>query len=253
MAIVKFKIFVINLDSSQDRLVSIAQQFDKLGLEFERVSAVRGSDLSKQEKSEIFDLDINLQKYHKILNDGEIGCYLSHVRCYEKIIAEQLDYALILEDDAILTEHINGYIKNIPMISNDWDYIKLSHGSKVKKVIDTVSIGDNLSLSTAKKIPSTNTGQFVSLSGAEKLMAHAFPIARTIDVEIQYWFENQLRCFVALPSPILNGDFGSEINQVSDRREAKKHRLKRWVQKIHFELELIHHRNNIPSLPKIKR
>jgi glycosyl transferase family 25 len=245
-----FNIFVINLDSSVDRIENMQAQCNELGLTFERVSAVRGKNLSSDEKAAVYNRAVNLAKYDKELNDGEIGCYMSHARCWEQIVAQNLDYALILEDDAILTPEIKGYIAKLADSSQEWDYIKLSYGRKPKSILNAIDLGDGLSLGQCIKLPSTTTGQLVSLAGAKKLLEHAFPIARPIDIDIQFWYEKSLRSFVVRPFPILNGDFGSEINQVTDRRQVDKRQFARIWQKVKFEINLFLKRGRLAALPK---
>ncbi|WP_412504006.1 glycosyltransferase family 25 protein [Shewanella indica] len=245
-----FKILVINLESSADRLVSMQEQCARLGLTFERVPAVRGSELLPEKKAEVYDIEANIRKYDRLLNDGEIGCYMSHVLCWEKVISDDLDFALILEDDAILTDDMPKYLDKLAESFREWDYIKLSHGSKQKKDVAAVDIGDSLMLGLCLKLPSTTTGQLVSRDGAKKLLQYAFPIARPIDMDIQYWYEKSLRCFVARPFPVLNGDFGSEINKVTDRRYVEKNRGRRIWQKLKHEIMLLVNRGNLPKFPK---
>ncbi|RTR38253.1 glycosyltransferase family 25 protein [Shewanella canadensis] len=246
----KFKIFVINLDTSLDRLASIQKSCDHLELRFQRVSAVLGSDLGKEEKAKVYNLRDNLRKYDKALNDGEIGCYLSHAECWTKIIEDELDYALVLEDDAILTDELPLYIEKLAASCHEWDYIRLSHGSKVKPVISSVDLGEGLFLQRALKLNSTTTGQFISFRGAEKLLSSAFPISRPVDIDIQHWYETSLRCFVVSPFPVLNHDFESEINQFSDRRDVKKRPIRRIWQKVKFEVLLVLNYFRLPKLPR---
>jgi glycosyl transferase family 25 len=245
-----FKIFVINLDSSVDRIESMQAQCNELGLVFERISAVRGKNLSSDEKAAVYNRAVNLAKYDKELNDGEIGCYMSHARCWEQIVAQDIDYALILEDDAILTPEIKGFIAKLADSTQEWDYIKLSHGRKPKNILNAIDLGDGLSLGQCIKLPSTTTGQLVSLAGANKLLEHAYPIARPIDIDIQFWYEKSLRSFVVRPFPILNGDFGSEINQVTDRRQVDRRQFARIWQKVKFEINLFLKRGRLGVLPK---
>ena len=219
-----FKIFVINLDGSEDRLNNINSQCLNLNLTFERISAVRGSDLSVEDKNQCYSIEKNKKKYYKLLSDAEIGCSLSHISSWQKIIDDNLDFALVLEDDAILEKSIVDYINQIKTLDiESWDYIKLSHGRKIKKTIDTLFFSNGLSLNTCEKLPSTTTGQFISHLGAKKLLKHVFPICRPIDIDIQHWYEKDIRPLVAIPFPIQNGDFGSDINAISpDRRKIKK-------------------------------
>ena len=245
----KFKIFVINLDTSIDRLNSMQAQCDRLGLLFERISAVRGCDLSESDKSKVYSLEQNLRKYDKVMNDGEIGCYLSHIKCWEKMIAEELDYVLVLEDDGILTDELPLFITKVAKSLEYWDYILLSHGSKIKPVIDSLDIGDGLWLQKTLKLNSTTTGQFISFKGAQKLVSSALPIARPVDMDIQHWFEKSLRCFVVSPFPVLSGVFSSDISSSGDRSDVQKRPFKRIWQKIKFEVMLLLNRNDLPDLP----
>jgi glycosyl transferase family 25 len=245
----KFKIFVINLDSSVNRLNSMQAQCDRLGLKFERVSAVRGSELSEDDKSKVYSLEQNLKKYDKVLNDGEIGCYLSHIKCWKKLIEEELDYALVLEDDGILTDELPLFITKLAKSFEHWDYILLSHGSKVKPVIESLNMGDGLWLQKTLKLNSTTTGQFISFQGAQKLVSSALPIARPVDMDIQHWFEKSLRCFVVSPFPVISGSFSSDINASGDRDIVQKRPFKRIWQKIKFEVMLLLNRSELPDLP----
>jgi glycosyl transferase family 25 len=218
-------------------------QCNELGLVFERISAVRGKNLSSDEKAAVYNRAVNLAKYDKELNDGEIGCYMSHARCWEQIVAQNLD-------DAILTPEIKGFIAKLADSTQEWDYIKLSHGRKPKNILNAIDLGDGLSLGQCIKLPSTTTGQLVSLAGANKLLEHAYPIARPIDIDIQFWYEKSLRSFVVRPFPILNGDFGSEINQVTDRRQVDRRQFARIWQKVKFEINLFLKRGRLGVLPK---
>jgi GR25 family glycosyltransferase involved in LPS biosynthesis len=42
---------------------------------------------------------------------AKIGCYASRISIWQKIVSEQLEWALILEDDAIIDAHINEDLK----------------------------------------------------------------------------------------------------------------------------------------------
>ena len=100
----RFKVFVINLDKSTDRLALCQQNLERLGIDFERIPAVYGKDLSEQQVVDFYDRAANQKGYKKDLNTGELGCYLSHIKCWQKIVDEQLDFALILEDDFVLSD-----------------------------------------------------------------------------------------------------------------------------------------------------
>ncbi|PKH28436.1 glycosyltransferase family 25 protein [Shewanella sp. ALD9] len=246
----KFKVFLINLDNSTERFTFMDEQLKQLGVEYQRISAVYGKDLHDTEIAKVYDPQTNLQKYDKKLNLGEIGCYLSHVQCWQMIIEQQLDYALILEDDSILDPALMTVIQHINNLSADWDYIKLCHGRKPKGIVKSIVLDERFSLSTCLKLPASTRGQCVSFAGAQKLLATAYPIARPVDIDIQFWFEKQLRCFVVRPFPVIGTDLDSDINRQGRRTHVERHHLLRIWQKVKFELKLLKHKQHLPSLPR---
>ncbi|AZP49580.1 glycosyltransferase family 25 protein [Rahnella aquatilis] len=91
------KIFVINLARSIERRASIEKQLSSLNLDYEIIEAVDGSQLSYEEilqKTRVLNYAIGC---------GEIGCALSHINIYKKIVAQNIPQALILEDDALIS------------------------------------------------------------------------------------------------------------------------------------------------------
>ncbi|MBB1364409.1 MULTISPECIES: glycosyltransferase family 25 protein [unclassified Shewanella] len=246
----KCKVFLINLDNSTERFTFMDEQLKQLGIEYQRISAVYGKDLHDIDIAKVYDPQTNLQKYDKKLNLGEIGCYLSHVQCWQMIIEQQLDYALILEDDSILDPALMTVIQHINNLSADWDYIKLCHGRKPKGIVKSIVLDERFSLSTCLKLPASTRGQCVSFAGAQKLLATAYPIARPVDIDIQFWFEKQLRCFVVRPFPVIGTDLDSDINRQGRRTHVERHHLLRIWQKVKFELKLLKHKQHLPSLPR---
>lgn len=113
--------FVINLDRRDDRMQNFTQNCPKnLFREVIRLSAVDGTLFSKSESPNDADLMAELQRKHpnieqemqdlfcstlkfvpfKVLNNGEKGCFLSHVSIWKKIVDGTVaSPCLILEDD----------------------------------------------------------------------------------------------------------------------------------------------------------
>ena len=90
--------FVINLDRRPDRLHFVKAQLDDLRIPFERFPAIDGQTMSPEQKN-VFDESRFLLECKKMPVIGEIGCALSHRAVWQRMVDENLDYALILEDD----------------------------------------------------------------------------------------------------------------------------------------------------------
>ncbi|MBR9728631.1 glycosyltransferase family 25 protein [Shewanella intestini] len=248
----KCKVFVINLDKSTERMDFMHRQLQQLDIAYERVAAVYGKDLDDSEITAVFNEKANLEKYDKVLNVGELGCYLSHVNCWKQMVEQQIEFALILEDDSRLDPELGTLMDGVAQLEPTWDYIKLCHSKKEKGVIDSIAINDKFSIGTCLKLPASTRGQFVSLAGAKKLLATALPISRPIDVDIQYWFEKNINCFVVRPFPVVGAKFESEITILGNRSQTQKRPLKRILQKMCFEAKVRLNRHKLPDISTLK-
>lgn len=62
------------------------------------------------------------------LTNGEIGCALSHLKALNKFVEDEGEYALILEDDAILPTNYLDVINDICYNSKGyWDFLLLGY------------------------------------------------------------------------------------------------------------------------------
>lgn len=123
------KIYWINSRNRMDRFRNMIERFKILNIESERFDAIYGgsldhSALNMDRHSPILLADGTIGTRFRLLNNGEIGCFISHTTIYQKIKDNGFDKTLILEDDAIFC---NGFkekfveeMKNVP---DDWDMI----------------------------------------------------------------------------------------------------------------------------------
>ncbi|EQC1409824.1 glycosyltransferase family 25 protein [Providencia rettgeri] len=106
-------VFIINLKESSERRLKMQAQLDKTELKYEFINAVNGKDLSDAELKEIvYDYP------NCMLTKGEIGCALSHLSIYKKMVNENIEQALVLEDDAVLPHNIEDIISKIKLLDS---------------------------------------------------------------------------------------------------------------------------------------
>ncbi len=117
------RIFVISLKDAAQRRASVAGQLNSMSLEFEFQDAIYGKDLSSEEVRKLVDQKIAYRYEGFQLTPGEIGCALSHLSVYKKIICENLPYALILEDDVAICPKLANVVAAI-----DADVKLIKHG-----------------------------------------------------------------------------------------------------------------------------
>lgn len=114
-----FSTYIINLESEVKRKqymeVLLSKQFIS---NYSFIEAVQGNCISLTKLIEKFDEELAYNRYGRKLNRGEIGCTLSHFKCYEKIATEN-DYALILEDDISVIGDIGAISMLDPILKKD--------------------------------------------------------------------------------------------------------------------------------------
>jgi len=115
------KRYVINLDRSPGRLLHMRREFERLGLEFERIAAVDGALLPDQVIERI-GAD---HRWVRPLVPAEIGCFLSHRACWEAIAADDAPCAAVFEDDVHLSDSARDVLGSHAWVPADADFIKL--------------------------------------------------------------------------------------------------------------------------------
>ncbi len=101
------KIYVITLADS----FRIPRMEERLkGIEYEFYYGVNGATLDKTPYIELGSKQTR----------GQLGCTLSHYQLYEKIVAENLDKVLILEDDCLFNDNVNNLATYFEQLPEDW-------------------------------------------------------------------------------------------------------------------------------------
>lgn len=101
------KTFVISLKNSNDRRNFISSQAQKHSVNFSFIDAIKGKDIPENLYS------LLKKQYSYAVTQGEVGCSLSHLAAYKKLIESNEDFALILEDDVMIPEDIEKISKKL--------------------------------------------------------------------------------------------------------------------------------------------
>ena len=85
------RIFVVSLKRSVDRRASMVTELERCGLRYEFVDAVDGRSLTASQR-ERYSATESLRLHGRELTSGEIGCALSHLLLYERMVAFWSDH-----------------------------------------------------------------------------------------------------------------------------------------------------------------
>lgn len=182
-----FFILVINLDRAPQRLANISSQLDDLGLPWERLSAVDGQLLSFED-SIMLDLPGFGLRHGKTPLPGELGCYVSHVRAFERFESSSARYCLILEDDVELRPELPVALQALADHPEEWDLVKLSgvhHGMPVT----TARVGKAFRLVCMLSKCTGASAYVINRHAAKRMTSRLLPMRLPFDHEYDRgWF-----------------------------------------------------------------
>lgn len=93
--------YVINLDAARERRERMSAQLAALDVPYQVFPAVDGRALADEEVARKYDAAAAAARYRP-MSRGEVGCGLSHLGVYRKMLDDGAPFALVLEDDASL-------------------------------------------------------------------------------------------------------------------------------------------------------
>jgi glycosyl transferase, family 25 len=130
------KIYIINLASATGRYQRMASQLNALNLPYERFDAVNGSALGEEEMEQFCSMEA-VRSNPTWLTKGAIGCALSHWGVCKKMLADEQEVALILEDDMVLPPNFTEILLSIEKQIADNEVILLYFQSFKEVIFST--------------------------------------------------------------------------------------------------------------------
>ena len=201
------KVFVINLAKNTERMASMDAQLKGLGLEYERIEAVYGKSLSKEERKTQFAAFRSYCAAGYKLYDGEIGCALSHIAIYRKMVEDVIPMALVLEDDVVLDGGIKESIEEVAKFADENKpqvFLLSSHGVKDlgKNGIERLDGG------------TCADGYVITLPAAKVVCKANFPVVTVADCWRRWERRYGLELYRVWPTSVRqdNARFGTDID-----------------------------------------
>ena len=211
------KIIVISLKRSHDRRASIDKQMKQLGLKFEYFDAIDAEQLTDDDLK-AYDEQMAMSDFGTILTRGEVACALSHFGVHEKIINENLERVIILEDDVAIGEDFLGVLRSRAKFPRDAELIFYHHGKaksfpwRRKRIYKNYRIARYRAPTKHSKRSIVSAAAYeLTRSGAEKMLRDAFPIKLPVDVHIGYIQRNRAVTYGIEPCCISIAGFETTI------------------------------------------
>ena len=215
------KVFIVNLPRRHDRREEMEARLAALELEpelrskFEFFPAVDGSDIDDAYMTQgnygVWDdwkqPEHSLHFYQRDIRKGEIGCALSHVNIWKRVVDEGLDEVLILEDDAGFDRHFKFLfqraLKFCRHVGSDgkWDMLYLGRNAMTP---DVMQVRNFLSV---PGFSYCTHGYMVTRSGAKKLLSVGYeqnliPVDEFLPAMFHQHIREDILQRFSLPDPI---------------------------------------------------
>jgi glycosyl transferase family 25 len=242
MASLPIPIFVINLVRHSNRRAFMEMQLNGIGLDFEFFDAIDGRLLSADELAKNYDSELALATIERDLTPGEIGCALSHLGIYQRIVANDLPFALVLEDDALIGAQFQGVLENmLGMIHpNEEKVVLLVHTQKYSNWSSRKIDNDH------KLVPAVDAycahAYLITQAAAKKMLATLYPVHTVADCWNYLIKNNVVNIFSVVPycighAPLAkNSDIEPDRSRTSSKKSQAFRPLKYLYAKIIYQL-----------------
>jgi glycosyl transferase family 25 len=245
-------VYFINLDHRVDRRSSIEQQLQRLGIiRFERVPAVTIAEVP----ADILAQGLAAENFWRV-SAGDIACGLSHQRAWSHFLATGEQEAIILEDDAAMTDTLLSFLGGDVLARTGADLIKLETSRDRIRLGRTSGKVGNTELLELASSHVRSCGYLISASTAAEALRH--PAANLMGVDRLLFghfgaFLWRKRILQAYPAPITQLDrlrdanpatgpvpAGSAKSDIKPQKAIGRHRRKRSVRAaLAYELKVL--------------
>ena len=189
------KIYLINLNRDTERLALMTEQFNRLGLSFERFPAIHGIEMPEWLRPYFLCADGSIASNLRL---GEVGCYASHLAVMARI-AEGSQPALILEDDIELDPDFPAILASIHNLPNDWDIVRLSNPKRRTVTVGRLCAGRDVV--KYSRIPTTTGACLITSAGARKFLNWKIRREAPYDHDVRRVWDCDLTTYGVLPVP----------------------------------------------------
>lgn len=220
--------FVVNLATDTARRHAMAERLKQQHINATFFPAVDGRLMPDAELESHVDRQKAEYEYGP-LTRAEIGTSLSHIGLYRTMVANNLPYAVILEDEVCLgddfsqllnTEHpgslANVFDANTPVM------LQLTHVDRVYRFGTKPLAGSHRTAAKAYRGVWLASGYFITLAAAKSLAAHLYPVWTVADHWNRFQGKGLLQLWALTPPAVWEAPKALQSNLAADRKPRRK-------------------------------
>lgn len=194
--------FVITLPRAIARKAQVARIVANCPVECQVIDAVDGKQLSPAELNDVYKPNLYNPRYPFKLGTGEVGCFLSHRKLWQRIVDENLSQALIVEDDIDFEPDLFSMALSFASEhATDGDYVQFQVRPLTGELQTIVSNGE-FRIVCPELVPLRTSAQLVTREAAARLLKATRHFDRPIDTFLQMHWLSGVRMTAVDPSPV---------------------------------------------------
>jgi GR25 family glycosyltransferase involved in LPS biosynthesis len=183
---------IIHMPGSSNRAANVEHLLFSLP-NAEVIEAVNGRAVAANHVDRLHPGDLHSPRYpFTPLSPGEIGCFLSHRRCWQHILDTGWEYALIVEDDLALDPELwRDVLALIAQQASAESFIRLPAKQREVPATGITQLGKS-KLFLPKVVGLQTVAQVVGRAAAQRLLAATEELDRPVDTFLQmHWIHGQ--------------------------------------------------------------
>lgn len=196
-------VFVINRAQDTARRAEMTERLAKIGITPTFFPAVDGYRLDIH-SLDAYDSRKRRRYFGKDLKPGEIGCLLSHRGIYEKMLAEDIAAAVVLEDDVFFADDFVAVLEDIFASTVPWDLVRfVGHGRVFELGYRPLAfLRGGYSLVRVPTSPSGAYAYLLTKRAAARLLSLMQRNWVPVDIVHSRVWETRLETLLVHPSPV---------------------------------------------------
>ena len=211
-----YKCFIIHLKRAKNRKPYVDNIISKLNLTSEIIDAVDGKLLTdKNVLNHYSETPLYSPSYPFKVNKGEVGCFLSFRKAWQKIVDQKLSAGLIFEDDVSLDlDAFNESLTSAFKWIDEYGYIQFQVRDIPK---NSKSIKSYQGVHLLQPMPTLLrcSAQLVSYSTAKKLLEITKRFDRPVDGLLQLNWDTKINITTISPSGVIDNTRASGGSNLS--------------------------------------
>lgn len=197
----RYQIYVLNRESEKTRLEHFRIQAGRLRQSYARIDAIHADDVQASPDIELYDEAENTQHYYRALTMSEVATYISHRRAWQRMLDENLDFAIILEDDIVLANSFAYLARTVVQLEQPWHVLKLAEPYARVKSKGIERCGAS-TLVQYPHIPLGTSAYIINREGAEAMLSWSKGFYRPLDVDFQWAWQPGVKVRGIRPYPV---------------------------------------------------